>query len=86
MEFQVSIDLSGVTWFEKWGGGTKILVCFLAVFILPPAALGGGKLTWLGDGGKGVRGSSSSSPGGVWGRAPAVGGPGVKPPGKFLKF
>jgi hypothetical protein len=66
-------------------GGTKISVRFLVVFILPPTALGG-KLTWLGDGGKGVRGSAPSSPGGVWGRAPAVGSPGGKTPGKIFEI
>jgi hypothetical protein len=34
----------------------------------------------------GVRRSALSSIGGVWGRAPVVGGPGVNPAGKFLTF
>jgi hypothetical protein len=68
----------------KSGGDKNFGRLFGSVYSTPRSL--GGKLTWLGDGGKGVRGSALSSPGGVWGRAPAVGGPGVKPPGKFLKF
>jgi hypothetical protein len=67
----------------KSGGDKNFGLLFCSVYSTP-RSLGGGETDL--DGGKGVRGSAPSSPGGVWGRAPAVGGPGVKPPGKFLKF
>jgi hypothetical protein len=45
-----------------------------------------GGATVSGARGQGGPGELGGSPGGVWGRAPAVGGPGVSPPGKFLTF